>query len=194
MHERRLHVHTQDDAEPDQVDADALGCRREQRHDDKGDLEEIEEEGEEKHHQIDEDEKARDAARQRYEQFLDPTVPVDAIESKRKGARAEQNKYDEGRKLGRRLCCLPHEIESQAPLRDREQECAGRAHGAAFGGGREADEDRAEHEEDQHQRRDQRDHDADRQLHSLEGAEFLRKRRRGLREHHGDQDNVADVE
>ncbi len=31
VHERRLHVHAEDDAEPDQVDAEMLGCGSEQR-------------------------------------------------------------------------------------------------------------------------------------------------------------------
>ena len=46
MHERGLHVDPEDDAEPDQVDAEPLGRAGEKRHEDEGELEEIEEEGE----------------------------------------------------------------------------------------------------------------------------------------------------
>ena len=44
MHEARLDVGADQHAEPDQVDAELVGDRRQQRDDDEGDLEEIEEE------------------------------------------------------------------------------------------------------------------------------------------------------
>ena len=43
----------------------------------------------------------------------------------------------------------------QAPARQRHDQRADRAHGAAFGRRGDAEEDRAEHQEDQRQRRDQ---------------------------------------
>ena len=59
-----------------EVDAELLGHRREQRHDDEGELEEIEEEREQEHQQVDHDQEADCAARQAGEQVLDPQVAV----------------------------------------------------------------------------------------------------------------------
>jgi hypothetical protein len=47
VHERGLHVHRQQHAEPHQVDAQLVGHGRQQRHDDEGQLEEVQEEGQE---------------------------------------------------------------------------------------------------------------------------------------------------
>ena len=55
VHEGGLHVDADQHAEPDQVDAHLLRYRRQQRNDDEGDLEIVEEEGEEEHEDIDED-------------------------------------------------------------------------------------------------------------------------------------------
>ena len=49
MHERGLHVDAENDAEPDQVDAELFRGRPEQRDDDEGEFEEVEEEGENEH-------------------------------------------------------------------------------------------------------------------------------------------------
>src|SRR5262249_31591098 len=56
VHERRLHVHAEDHAEPDEIDAEPFRRRAEQRNDDEGDFEEIEEEGEQENEYVDEDE------------------------------------------------------------------------------------------------------------------------------------------
>ena len=47
--------------------------------------------------------------------------------------------------------------KSSRRLQRRQHQRADRAHGAAFGRRGDAEEDRAEHQEDQHQRRDQDD-------------------------------------
>ena len=82
-------------AEPDQIDAELFGGRREQRHDDEGDLEEIEKEGEEEDEDIDEDQEANLPAGKRDEHLLDPAVAVDAVERQREGPCADQDEYDE---------------------------------------------------------------------------------------------------
>ena len=75
-----------------------------------------------------------------------------------------------------------------------ENERADGAHRAAFSRRSETDEDRAEHEEDQHQRRDQRDDDADCQLNAVDGAELFRQGWRRLREEHRHPDHVSEIE
>ena len=67
-------------AEPDQVDAELVRDRREQRHDDERQLEEVEEEGEHEDQQVDHDQEAELPAGQAGEQVLDPQVAVHAAE------------------------------------------------------------------------------------------------------------------
>jgi hypothetical protein len=62
-------------------------------------------------------------------------------------------------RLGGRLRRLPDEVHLQATFHRGENERAGRPHGAAFGRGCDADEDRPEHEEDQEQRRHHHERD-----------------------------------
>ena len=159
MHEARLHVDAEQDAEPDQVDAELVRRGRQQRHDDEGELEEIEEEGEEEDEQVDDDQEADLAAGQRDQKVLDPEMAVDAVEGQREDARADQDEQDEARKPGGRGQRLLDDIEVQPPFRRGHDQGADRAHGAAFGRRRDAEEDGAEHEEDQRQRRDQHDDD-----------------------------------
>ena len=58
MHEARLDVGADQNAEPDQIDAELVGDRRQQRNDDEGDLEEIEEERDHEDEDVDEDQEA----------------------------------------------------------------------------------------------------------------------------------------
>ena len=60
-----LHVHAENDAEPDQVDAELFRRRPEQRNDDEGELEEVEEEGQQEHERVHEDQETDLSARQR---------------------------------------------------------------------------------------------------------------------------------
>ena len=78
MHERGLHVHAEQHAEPDQVDAELLRHRPEQRHDDERELEEVEEEREQEDEDVDDDQEADLPAGQVEQQVLDPLVAVDA--------------------------------------------------------------------------------------------------------------------
>src|ERR1700758_3605571 len=96
MHERGLHVHAENDAEPDQVDAEMLGGGAEQGNDDEGQLEEVEEEGQHEDEGVDEDEESDLPAGQRHQQMLDPDVPTHAVEGERKDAGADQDEHDEG--------------------------------------------------------------------------------------------------
>ena len=68
------------------------------------------------------------------------------------------------------------------------------AHGAAFGGRGQADEDSAEHQEDEHYRRDQGDDDTDGELEPGIGAEFLGQRRRRIGEDHRHADDIGEIE
>ena len=125
MHERSLHIHAQHHPEQDQVDPETLGGWTEQRDDDEGDLEEVEEEREQENEHVDEDEEAELAPGHRDQHFLDPAVPVHAVEGEREHARANQDEHHEGRELGGRLDRLSGQIEAQAALHQGENECAG---------------------------------------------------------------------
>jgi len=115
----------------------------------------VEEEREQEDEDVDDDQEAELAARQARQQVLDPFVPVDAVEREAEHPGADQDEDDERRELRRRLHALRQEPQVQAPARDRHHERAGGAHRAAFGRRRDAEEDGAEHEEDQRERRDQ---------------------------------------
>src|SRR6185437_9014237 len=71
MQERGLHVDAENDAEPDQVDAEMFGGGTEQGNDNEGEFEEVEEKGQHEHEGIDEDQEANLAARQRRQQIFD---------------------------------------------------------------------------------------------------------------------------
>ncbi len=79
MHERGLHVDGEDDAEPDQIDAELLRSRPEQGNDDEGQLEEVEEERQHEYQRVHEQQEADLTARQRREQMLDPDVPAHTV-------------------------------------------------------------------------------------------------------------------
>ena len=89
---------------------------------------------------------------------------------------------------------LAHDRPVEPPLDRGQRQRADGAHGAAFGRGCQTDEDGAENQEDQHQRRDQRDDDADGELRGGVGAEFLRQRRRGVWEKRCDTNNICKIE
>ena len=153
MHERRLHVDAENHAEPDQVDAEFFRHRPEQRDDDEGEFEEVEEEGKNEDKRVDENEEADLAAGEGSQQMLDPYVAVHAVEGQREHACTDQDEYDEGGKLRGRFRGLPDQVPAQPSLGGAENDRAGSAHRATLGGGRDADEDRTEHKEDQEQRR-----------------------------------------
>ncbi len=95
--------------------------------------------------------------------MLDPDMAVHAVKGQREHPCAEQDEHDEGREprgRGQRLC---DHGEVQPPLDPREEKRTHRPHRAALGGCGDAEEDRAQHEEDQRKRRDQHDDDLLRQ-------------------------------
>src|SRR5262249_6856395 len=91
VHEARLNVRADQHAEPDEIDAELVGNRRQKRNDDERDLEEIEEECDHEHESIDEDQKPDLSPRQRRQHILDPYLSADALEDETEGARADQN-------------------------------------------------------------------------------------------------------
>ena len=131
------------------VDAEMLGGGTEQRDDDEGELEEVEEEGEHEHEGVDENQEAELSAGQRRQHVLHPDMPAHAVERERKHARADQYENHEGRQLGRRFDGLADQVPGQPALDGAEDQRAAGAHGAAFGRRGDADEDGAEHQEDQ---------------------------------------------
>ena len=91
--------------------------------------------------------------------MLDPCVTVDAVEGQREHTRADQDENHETRELCRRVHRLFQQRQAEPPLGERQQNAARRAHGTGFGRRCNAHEDRAQHKEDQRQRRHQHDDD-----------------------------------
>ena len=103
-----------------------LGRRRQQRDDDEGDLEEIEEERQHEDEDVDEDQEADDAAGQRRSAVLDPVPAADALEHQAEDARAEQDEdHHRGDPHGR-LHALPEQRPGQAAVHRGEHERADR--------------------------------------------------------------------
>src|SRR5574340_457282 len=170
VHEGGLHVDREHDAEPDRIDAEPGGDGCQKRHRDEGDLEEIEEERQHEHHQVDDDEEAEHAAGQLVEQVLDPDVPIQAPEHQGENGRADEDEDDEGGQPRGAVHRLGQLQARQPPARQRQQQRAGRAHRPAFGGGGDAEEDGAEHQEDQYKRRQQRREYAQQQGRAVQRA------------------------
>src|SRR5262249_58659779 len=80
MQERRLHVDAENDAEPDQVDAEMFRRRTKQRDDDEGEFEIIEKERQHEDEGVEEQQEANVSAGKRREQTFDPDMTADAIE------------------------------------------------------------------------------------------------------------------
>ncbi len=194
MHERRLHVDAEQNAEPDEIDAEMLGGRADQRHDDEGELEEIEKEGEDEDEDVDDDEEAELTAGQAGEQLLDPQVSVDAEESEAEDARSDEDEEHEGRQLGGRIERLTQHRPVESALDRRQNQRTDGAHGTTFGGRRQADEDGAEDKEDEHQRRDQGDDDAYDKPEAVMGAKFLGQCWCRVGEDRRHADDVGEVE
>src|SRR5450631_3371960 len=116
MHERSLHVDAEDNAEPDQVDAKMRGGWSQQRNDNEGEFEEVEEESQHKHEGVDENQEAELSARQRRQQILDPDMAAHAVEGERKHTGAEQNEDHKSRQFGRGFDRLAHQVPGQAAL------------------------------------------------------------------------------
>src|SRR3954465_3207757 len=79
MHEARLDVGANQHPEPDEVDTELVGRRRQHWDDDEGDLEEVEEERDHEDESVDEDQESDLAARQRRQHGLDPHLAADAM-------------------------------------------------------------------------------------------------------------------
>jgi hypothetical protein len=94
------------------------------------------------------------------EQVLDPDVAVGRVEGEAEHRGADQDEQHEGGQLGGAVQRLVQQLEcSSLPARYRHDQRAQRTHGAALGGRGHAQEDGAQHQEDQHQRRDQHEGD-----------------------------------
>ncbi len=150
MHERGLHVDAQQYAEPHEVDAEFAGDRGQQRDDDEGDLEKIEEEGQEEHEDVDEHQEADDAAGQPGEHVFDPARAVHALEHQAEAGRADQDEHHHRGDAHGRGHALLDQRPGQPAVQRGQHHGAHRAHGAGFGRRGEAEADGPEHQEDQH--------------------------------------------
>src|SRR5260370_13547287 len=95
VQERGLHVDAQQHTEPDQIDAEMFRHRPQQRHDDEGELEKIEEERQHENRQINDKEKPDLAAGEAGEQALHPEIAIDAAKHQAEHRRAHQDENHE---------------------------------------------------------------------------------------------------
>ncbi len=158
MHETGLDVGADQHAEPDEVDAELVGGGRQQRNDDEGDLEKIEKERNHEHEDIHEDQEADRSPRQRRQHGLDPHLAAHALEHKAEGAGADQDIDHHGGDPHGGRHALIDERAGEGAIEGCEREGADGPHGAGLGRGGETQEDRAEHEKDQAERRNDATH------------------------------------
>ncbi len=155
VHERGLHIHRQQHAEPNQVDAQLLRHRPEQRNDDERQLEKVEEKGQYEHQNVHDDEEAQHTAWQAGEQMLHPDAAIESLEHQVEHRGADENEQHEGGELGRGVERLLEQIDIEPLATKRHDQRAHGAHRAAFGRRGHAQENGAQHEEDQRERRHQ---------------------------------------
>ena len=160
VQEGGLHVDRQQYAEPDQVDTELFRHRCQQRHDDEGQLEVVQEERQEEDQHVHEDQEADRSARQVGQQAFHPQRAVHALEHQAEHGGTDQDEHHEGGQLGGGFQCLLQLHEGQAALDPAHDQGTDGTHGTAFGRRGHAQEDRAQHQEDQQQRRDQHKGDA----------------------------------
>ena len=150
-----MQVHPDDHAQPDQVDAKGFGRGDQEGHDDEGDFEEIQKAAQNEQDDIDDDQKANLTTRHRCQQMFDPDMAVDAVKRQRKHPRTNQDEHNKRRQpRGRGQRTLQH-IQPQPPLGGCHDQRTDGPHGASLGGRGKADKDRAQHQKDQGQGRDQ---------------------------------------
>src|SRR5690606_12577844 len=125
-----------------------------QGHDDEGQLEEIEEKGQQEGEHADENDEAPLTTGQVDQQVLYPEIAIDASETETEYGGAHQNEHHETRQRGRGLHGLPEQLPGEPATRNRHgqgTDCTPRPTLSRCGA---TDETTAEHEEDQEQRRD----------------------------------------
>ncbi|MDT4849594.1 hypothetical protein FQZ97_837200 [compost metagenome] len=192
MHERGLHVHRQQHAEPDQVDAHLVRHGGQQRHHDERQLEVVEEERQEEDQHVHCDQEAHRAAGQRGQQVLDPDRAIGGLEHQAEHRCADQDEHHEARQPRGRAQRLLEQREAHATAHPGHHQRAHGTHGAAFGGRGHAQEDGAQHQEDQQQRRDQHEGDPFGQARQQVELEALVDQRDHQRDEHtaahGDHD------
>jgi hypothetical protein len=170
----------------------SLSPRTQQWDDDERQLEEVQKERQHEHQDVDDDQEAELSAGKARQQVLDPLVTVYAVEAEAEDACADQDEDHERSQLRGRVHRLPHELHRKPSAPNRHDESPRRAHRAALGRRGHAEEDGAEHEEDERERRDQHERDALGELRQeAELQEFVedRKHERNRRGHaHADHE------
>ena len=126
--------------------------------------------------------------------LLDQFVAVEAPEDEAEGIGADQDDEHETRNARGRAHDVPEHLHREASLERREDQATRRADRRAFGRRGDADEDRAEHRDDQHQRRRQRDRHALERVGLERGQLRLRDRRAQMGLPVPEDEQVDDVE
>ena len=150
-----LEVHRQQHAKPDQVDTQFVRHRRQQGHQDEGDLEEVDEKAQKEDDKVDEDQETELAARQLVEQMLHPELTVDGSKGEAEDGRADEDEQDKSGQARRRLQGMLEQPQIEFAAGQGHDQGPGGPHSPALGRRRDPEENGPQHQEDQDQRRDQ---------------------------------------
>src|SRR5262245_24083355 len=116
MHEAGLDIGANQNAEPDQVDAEPVRNRSKQRNDNECNLEKIQKERDYKNENIDEDQESDLTARQRGQQILDPDLASHTLEYKAERARTDKDEDHHGGDAHRRRHALIKELPGEGAV------------------------------------------------------------------------------
>src|SRR5690606_29893538 len=125
-----------------------------QGHDDEGQLEEIEEKGQQEGEHADENDEAPLTTGQVDQQVLYPEIAIDSSETETEYGGAHQNEYHETRQLGRGVHGLTQQLPGEPATRNRHGQGTDCTHRPTLCRCGDTDENSAQHEEDEEQRRD----------------------------------------
>jgi hypothetical protein len=127
---------------------------------DERNLEEVDEEAQHEHQEVHKQQEAQLSTGQLVKQVLDPDVTIGGVEGEAEDRGADQDEHHEDGQLGAVFQRLLEQLERQRAAGARHDQRAKRTHGAAFGGCGNAQKDGAQHQKNQHQRRNQHEGDA----------------------------------
>ncbi len=119
-----MQIHCDQDGEPEHVDAHGFCHWRKNRHDDEGNLHEIDEETQYQNHHHGQNDEAPLFTGQLKQPFFQQVVATGVAEYHGEGRGADQDREDHGGHLHGILGCIPHHFERELPVDD------GQNHGA----------------------------------------------------------------
>ena len=186
-----MQAHGEHHREPHRVEVQLGDHRADQRQDDQGEFKPVEEESEQEGRDQDADHDAGGAERQTEQDALDQLVAAEATQHQGEADGAEDRSEDERGGARRFLDHLRQHFAAERTFQRGQQQSAGSTHAGRFGGCRQAEEDAAEHRQNERRCR----HHGEKQLPGGAQVHGFGGHRRGLfRLQPANAEQVGDVQ